>query len=537
MKRILRKVTTKYVLIFMVLIFLIVFVLGTIVATILSNYSIDVRMEKLTTANILFKSYYQETGDENLESSFRKTDTELKKTLKSVFLSTESCQIIIADETGKIVMHTYKDPQGTGPVIYYFSDFEKEEPPAIDDEGTTEKSTDAKEEDKKEDNKVEEDASSFVNLLKLDTLPKRTIDALTSEGDLSMNNSCYGLFEKSLVWCASPLRNDSQEPCGYIISFTDAVGDGDLFNEMLESISLTAVWLLFVALVAIYVVTYKVMAPLREISNAAKSFARGKYDVRVPERGNDEVADLARSFNKMAIEIQSKDDMQKQFLSSASHDLRTPMTTIAGFIDGILDGAIPPSMHEHYLNIIKSEVQRLSRLVTSLLDISRLQSGARKFDKKPFNICELVRQTIISLENKFNEKGLDVEFEEEKYDMIAIGDIDAINQVVYNVLHNAIKFSYEKSKYKVSIKYSDNDKIMVSVYNEGIGIAGEDIPFVFDRFYKSDKSRGLDKSGVGLGLFISKTIIDAHDGDMSVKSEYGKWCEFTFTLAKGEKSW
>ena len=129
MKRILRAVTTKYVLIFMVLIFLIVFVLGTIVATILSNYSIDVRMEKLTTANILFKSYYQETGDENLESSFRKTDTELKKTLKSVFLSTESCQIIIADETGKIVMHTYKDPQGTDPVIYYFSDFEKGERP------------------------------------------------------------------------------------------------------------------------------------------------------------------------------------------------------------------------------------------------------------------------------------------------------------------------------------------------------------------------------------------------------------------------
>lgn len=541
MKRILRAVTTKYVLIFMVLIFLIVFVLGTIVATILSNYSIDVRMEKLTTANILFKSYYQETGDENLESSFRKTDTELKKTLKSVFLSTESCQIIIADETGKIVMHTYKDPQGTDPVIYYFSDFEKgERPGEYAGNEKNVKSSDAddkKDEANKDDNKIEEDASSFVNLLRLDTLPKRTLDTLNDEGDLSMNNSCYGLFEKSVVWCASPLRNDSEVPCGYIISFADIGGEGDLFTGMLESILLTAIWLLFVALVAIYVVTYKVMAPLREISNAAKSFARGKYDVRVPERGNDEVADLARSFNKMAIEIQSKDDMQKQFLSSASHDLRTPMTTIAGFIDGILDGAIPPSMHEHYMNIIKSEVQRLSRLVTSLLDISRLQSGARKFDKKPFDVCELVRQTIISLENKFNEKQLDVEFEEEKYEMIAIGDRDAINQVVYNILHNAIKFSYDKSKYRVSIKYDDNDNVMVSVYNEGIGIAKEDLPFIFDRFYKSDKSRGLDKSGVGLGLFISKTIIDAHDGDISAKSEYGKWCEFTFTLVKGEKTW
>ena len=235
----------------------------------------------------------------------------------------------------------------------------------------------------------------------------------------------------------------------------------------------------------------------------------------------------------MAVEIQAKDDMQKQFLSNASHDLRTPMTTIAGFIDGILDGAIPEEKHEYYLGIIKSEVQRLSRLVTSLLDVSRLQSGERKFENKSFNICETARQTIISFENQFNEKKLDVEFLVDDYDMMALGDKDAVNQVIYNLCHNAIKFSYPNAKYRVSIK-DNGDKLCFSVYNEGIGIASEELPFVFDRFYKSDKSRGLDKTGVGLGLFISKTIIDAHGGEMTVESEYEKWCEFKFTLLKGE---
>jgi signal transduction histidine kinase len=226
--------------------------------------------------------------------------------------------------------------------------------------------------------------------------------------------------------------------------------------------------------------------------------------------------------------------MQNIFLSNASHDLRTPMTTIAGFIDGILDGAIPPDKQEYYLNIIKNEIKRLSRLVTSLLDVSRLQSGERKFEMKPFNICEVVSQTVISLESKIEEKHLDVDCEFEDFDMLVIGDKDAINQVVYNLCHNAIKFAKENGKYRITIK-TEGDRVRVNVYNEGVGIPKEEIPFVFDRFFKCDKSRGLDKTGAGLGLFISKTIILAHGEDLSVESEYGKYCMFTFTLKKGKK--
>ena len=308
-----------------------------------------------------------------------------------------------------------------------------------------------------------------------------------------------------------------------------------MMRDMIIAIFTTILWITIVSLIAIYGVSYYTMKPLRDIGRAAKSFSRGKYDIRVKVRGNDELAELADSFNKMATAIQSKDEMQKNFLSNVSHDLKTPMTTIAGFIDGILDGAIPPEKEEYYLNIIKNEVKRLSRLVTSLLDISRLQSGERKFEFKHFNMSELVRQTVLSFEKTLEEKNLDVEVDMDDFDMMAYGDKDAINQVVYNFCHNAIKFSNDGAKYKVSLKYQDDKTIIFKMYNEGIGISSEDLPFVFDRFYKSDKSRGLDKTGTGLGLFIAKTIVDAHGQSIKAESEFGKWCEMSFTIAtKGE---
>lgn len=497
MSKILRAVTTRYMVVFMSLIIVTIFVLGVLIASIISSYAVDQKMKELSTSNIIFKTYYQTPDNLVTEEYFKETEDELKSLLKVIFLTSDGCQVIVADKDGKVLVHAYKGGGENEPTVHYISD-----------------------------------GNMSSTFLKQEQIPESTIKELSASGDMSMNNSCNGLFSGKVVWFASALKDSDGEIDGYIISFEGDIEGTDLVFEMLRSVSYTAIWLCIVMLVAIYVVSYKITTPLREISSAAKSFARGKYNVRVPERGNDEITDLARSFNKMAIEIQSKDDMQKQFLSSVSHDLRTPMTTIAGFIDGILDGAIPKEKQEYYLNIIKSEIQRLSRLVSSLLDISRLQSGDRKFDKKAFNICELCRRTIISFEKQFNEKMLDVEFDVDKYDMWAFGDEDAINQVIYNLCHNAIKFSYPNGKYRVNISFCDEDKIKVSVYNEGIGIAKEELPFVFDRFYKSDKSRGLDKSGVGLGLFISKTIIDAHNGEMRVESEFEKWCEFSFVLQK-----
>ena len=286
-------------------------------------------------------------------------------------------------------------------------------------------------------------------------------------------------------------------------------------------------------MIAVYLITERIVSPLRDMSRAVKSFANGDYSVRVPVRGRDEVANLADSFNHMAESIESSEKMRNTFMANVSHDLRTPMTTIAGFIDGILDGAIPKEKHEYYLGIIATEVRRLSRLVSQLLDISRIQAGDRKFNKKPFDDCEMGRQILFTFEQKIDEKKLDVEFDCDDDNMYANADSDAIHQILYNLCDNAVKFSKEGGLLRFSAHRSDEGKkLTVEVYNEGAGIPAEDVPFVFERFYKSDKSRGLDKSGVGLGLFIAKTIIEAHREKIWVESEQGKYCRFVFTLER-----
>jgi len=226
--------------------------------------------------------------------------------------------------------------------------------------------------------------------------------------------------------------------------------------------------------------------------------------------------------------------MRSSFLGNVSHDLRTPMTTISGFIDGILDGTIPKEKHDYYLRIISGEVKRLSRLVSALLDISRIQAGERKFVPENFDICELGREILISFEKRIDEKRLDVSFECDRDSMIAFADRDAIHQVLYNLCDNAVKFSREGGMLRMRFEVLDK-RIHVSVYNEGNGISAEDLPFVFDRFYKTDKSRSLDKTGVGLGLYICRSVIEAHEENITVRSEEGKYCEFEFTVREGKE--
>ena len=259
---------------------------------------------------------------------------------------------------------------------------------------------------------------------------------------------------------------------------------------------------------------------------------KGSFDARVTVTGNDEIAELASAFNSMASSLQHMEDMRRSFLANVSHDLRTPMTTISGFIDGILDGAIPPEQHAYYLNIIATEVRRLSRLVSQLLDVSRLEAGGRQFHPQNYDICEQGREIVISNIQRLEDKKLDVQFVCDAENMYVWADKDAIHQIFYNICDNAIKFSIEGGRYEISIKQKDR-LIYVSVYNEGQGISKEDLPYVFERFYKSDKSRGMDKTGVGLGLYIARTIIESQGQKIWVESEQGQWCRFTFTLAVG----
>jgi signal transduction histidine kinase len=235
----------------------------------------------------------------------------------------------------------------------------------------------------------------------------------------------------------------------------------------------------------------------------------------------------------MAESLESLEKMRNSFLANISHDLRTPMTTISGFIDGINSGAIPPEKHEYYLGVISAEVHRLSRLVTQLLDVSRLESGERKFNYTDFDIAEVARLILISFEQKIEDKKLDVEFDAEYDGMYARADKDAIYQVLYNLCHNAIKFARDGGKFRIRITRITDTKLKIAVYDQGQSLSDGDAKMVFDRFYKTDESRGLDKTGVGLGLYISKTIIDAHGETIGVDSIHNDGCEFWFTLTEG----
>lgn len=379
---------------------------------------------------------------------------------------------------------------------------------------------------------VGEDDLRLPDRTELDSLLSRT----AGDGPLSLsadkNELCYGSAVFAYV------GSEATSVGTIILRAPDATGTG-LSASPFETVLLAAVWVMIAALIALYFITERTIGPLREMSRAAKKMAVGSFDTRVTVRGRDEVAQLAEAFDQMAESLCSMERMRNAFIANVSHDLRTPMTTIAGFIDGILDGVIPPEQREHYLRVVSGEVRRLSRLVNQLLDISRLQAGNRKLVKRSFDICEMGRQILIAFEQKIDEKGLDVSFDCDEERMFVLGDQDAVHQILYNICDNAVKFSREGGQLRLSFGWQDvpgvtKRKVVIRVYNEGQGIPPEDLPYIFERFYKSDKSRSLDKTGVGLGMYIAKTIIEAHGEHISVRSEYGKDCEFTFTLPETE---
>ena len=319
----------------------------------------------------------------------------------------------------------------------------------------------------------------------------------------------------------------------YVISLASTDKENEFVSITKRVVINSAIWVLMAAVIAAYFITDRMVSPLKNMTSASKKFAKGDFSARVPvSKRQDEVAELGRAFNNMADSLESLEKMRNSFLANISHDLRTPMTTISGFIDGINSGAIPPEKHEYYLGVISAEVHRLSRLVSQLLDVARLESGERKFNYTDFDIAEVARIILISFEQKIEDKRLDVEFDAEFDGMYVKADKDAIYQVLYNLCHNAIKFAREEGKLRIRITRTTDTKLKIAVYDQGQLISAEDASLIFDRFYKTDKSRGLDKSGVGLGLYISKTIIDAHGETIGVEAG-DDGCEFWFTLTEG----
>lgn len=293
-------------------------------------------------------------------------------------------------------------------------------------------------------------------------------------------------------------------------------------------IAISALSAVVVALILSYISAQKLSKPLVAISKAAKDIAKGNFDIRVAVDSSDEIGELAKSFNMMANELQHLEEMRRGFVANVSHELRSPLTSIIGYLDGIIDGTIPDSERNKYLRVVKSESERLSRLVSDLLNLAELEAGI-KLNLRNFDINELIRRVLIKLEGKIDARGLDVAVDFAKDYMYVEADPDRIEQVLINLLDNAIKFSKEAGRIAINT-YQKDGLAYVSVEDNGIGIKEEDLPFIWDRFYKADKSRESKVEGSGLGLSIVKSIIESHGGDINVESRYGQGTKFIFTL-------
>ena len=344
-----------------------------------------------------------------------------------------------------------------------------------------------------------------------------------------------GMYPMKYYVVCRPIPGAENEVIGHVFVTRPATTMTDGWSTFLVISTIVTVAVLMLSLGASLMFSKYMARPLDEIAAASRKFARGDFSVRVRQEYDptDEMGALIDSFNKMADSLEVAEARRSEFIANISHELRTPMTTIAGFADGILDGTIPPEEEKKYLVSIRDETRRLSRLVRDMLDVSQLRSHAADPTRRTvFDLTELVLQTLLSFESRATKKGLDVDPQLPDSHIMVRAEKDAITQVIYNLLDNAVKFAYPDSCIVLRL-YKDGGKAYMSVSNRGETIPPDDLPFIFDRFHKSDRSRSLDKDGVGLGLYLVKEIINGHDQDIVVKSADGV-TEFVFTLALAE---
>ena len=366
------------------------------------------------------------------------------------------------------------------------------------------------------------------------------IDDIRRDGELEMVTDLDGVFPTQRYVYAMPISGS--EDLGYIfVSSTRStiIGAWGAFLWVFLAVALAV---LSLALVMSLVISKKVSEPLDEMTAAARRFAHGDFSVRVREdKGTDELAALTRSFNAMADSLERSEELRNEFIANVSHELKTPMTTIAGFADGILDGTIPKDQEDKYLATIADETRRLSRLVRHMLSLSRMRSeGSDLTKRRDFDLNELIIRTLLNFETRADDKNLDMDLQLPEDHMTVTADPDSITQVLYNLMDNAMKFADPGSTITLAL-WKQGGKAYVSVKDRGDTIPPDDLPLIFDRFHKSDRSRSRDRDGVGLGLYLVKSILDAHNEDIAVTSVDGV-TEFVFTLTlsrekpKGEKA-
>jgi len=342
-----------------------------------------------------------------------------------------------------------------------------------------------------------------------------------------------GLYPDMRYVISKPVRSTDT---GKVLGIVVVSSPIDISAAVLERISdiflFVSILVVLVSIVFMIIFVRRQSAPLRTMAQTARAFGHGDLTARVEVGDNhtEEINELALAFNNMASSLQKSEYQRQEFVANISHELKTPMTSIAGYIDGILDGTIPPEKQSHYLSLVSTETKRLNRLVRSMLDISRLQNQETvpEEQKSRFDLCESLGLVLISFEQKINEKQLDVQVDMPDLPVYTLASQDFIHQVIYNLVDNAVKFCPQSETITLTVR-EGGSKAYVSIANRGQTIPPEELPLVFDRFHKIDKSRALNRDSWGLGLYIVKTIINSHGENISVTSRDGT-TTFTFTL-------
>ena len=341
--------------------------------------------------------------------------------------------------------------------------------------------------------------------------------------------STLGIYENRQYVTMKPIYNSENVRFGAVYSVSSVSSVSKLLSTVVRLYIFSAFVPIVLMFLAIYAMIYKLTKPLKSMSEASKAMARGDFSRRIPVMSDDEIGELSMSFNLMTNNLSRLEGMRKSFVANISHELKTPMTTIGGFIDGILDGTIEEEKQSYYLGIVSEEVKRLSRLVESMLSMAKLESGEFVLKPELFDLREMICTVVISQEQRIEKSGLEIVGLDELENLSINADRDLIHQVIYNLVDNAIKFNEENGKISFTLK-SEAKKAVFTISNTGKGIPQRDMPLVFERFFKVDKSRSASKNSTGLGLYLVKTIVSAHGGNIKVTGKENEVTSFSVTL-------
>lgn len=361
-------------------------------------------------------------------------------------------------------------------------------------------------------------------------IPSDVVSEVLNQGIYKSYGNLKGVYKDTHYILAIPVEIDGSDFCSIVFVVVPTKNVEKLLLDMIKIFIISFIIVIVISMGIIWIVTDKIISPLKEIATMTKIFSKGDFRKKITVYSNDEIGELSNSLNEMALSLEKIEESRRYFIASVSHELKTPITIISGSIEGMIDGVISPEKYNEYLLIVYNEIKRLSKVVVSMTNLSKIDSGQMKLSKQEINISEIIRQVIFNFESEILKKDITI-YGLDNCNIFVLGDKDMIYQVIYNLVENAIKFTsnggYIKIRFKITHEY-----IYIGIKNSGEGICDQDVKYIFDKFYKVDKSRSKDKNGVGLGLYIVRQILRLHGSDIEVESKLGEYVEFFFWLQK-----